>query len=221
MRVPSRRQQAPSDQGTSGAGGGTAATSRRTYLVTVAIASALLLALFLYGFGGLRPSSQGAGPSSTGTTSYDTVAASVLSSSAGYAPSGYTEGSAKQLNPNEPGILSGAYATFTREGGALANLTVLVFDSQTSAQNYINSVVSNAKTLSGYSNTNSTLSGFSNFGTCYGYAESSPLGGEYVANGVCTKGNVYVQVHLVSASSLQSAELDASGFVGSVYRELA
>ncbi len=42
----------------------------------------------------------------------------------------------------------------------------------------------------------------------------------YVANGVCTKGNVYIQVHLAATSSLQSAEGDMAGFVGAAYAGL-
>ncbi len=197
--------------------GGKASPTGRMYLVALAIASVILLALFLYGLGTFGPP---VATSASSTTSYNTQASSVLSSAASYAPSGYTQGSSRELTANEPGLVSAGYALFSNQGGALANMTILVFDSSPSAQSYAESVISNAKALVGYSNSNSTLSAFGHYGVCYGYAESDPEGGEYVANGVCTKGNVFIQVHLASVASLPSAERDVSGLVGAAYQGL-
>ena len=199
--------------------GGRVSPSGRTYLIALAFASIILLALFLYGLGTFGPrTAPGTSSSSPGAASYGVTASSALSSTASYAPSGYTQGSSRQLNANEPGLVSGGYSLFSNQGGALANVTILVFDTQASAQRYIESVISNAKSLSGYSDASSTLTAFRGYGVCYGYAEGDPGGGEYVANGVCTKGNVYIQVHLASVSSLSSAVGDLSGFVGAAFR---
>ncbi len=190
-------------------------------MVSLAVALAVVLALFLYGLGSFGSSASTTSTlSSTETTSYETAASSVLSSASGYAPSGYEQGPPRELSAREPGLVSGGYALFSNQAGALANMTILVFDSQASAQSYVESVISNAKALSGYSNANSTLSGFQRFGVCYGYVQSAPEGGGSVANGVCTKGNVYIQVHLATLSSLPSAEGDMSGLVGAAYRGL-
>jgi hypothetical protein len=201
---------------------GSEEVSRRgkTYLAALVIASVVLLALFLYGLGAFNQAPSSNTVETTASTSYDTLASSVISSAANYAPAGYTQGSSRQLSPSETGLVSGGYALYSDQGGALANVTILVFGSPASAQAYVASVISNAKGLSGYSDATSTLTGFQHYGVCYGYAEGDPEGGEYVANGVCTKGNVYIQVHLAATSSLASAESDMAGFVGAAYKGL-
>jgi hypothetical protein len=200
-------------------GSGKLSPSGRKYLAAVGVASVVLLAVLLYGFGSLNAPPASSTVQTTETTSYDTLASSVISSAANYVPAGYLQGSSRQLNANESGLVSGGYVLYSNPG-ALTNMTILVFSSPTSAQTYITSVISNAKGLSGYSDATSALAGYQHFGVCYGYAESDPEGGEYVANGVCTKGNVYIQVHLAASSSLPSAEGDMAGFVGAAYQGL-
>lgn len=188
-------------------------------MAALGIASIVFLALLLYGLGTFS-SPPASSTAETATASYDTLASSVISSAAGFLPSGYSQGSSKPLNANESGLVSAGSALYSNQGGALANMTILVFSSPASAAIYITSVISNAKGLSGYSDATSTLTGYQHYGVCYGYAESDPEGGQYVANGVCTKGNVYIQVHLAATSSLQSAEGDMAGFVGAAYAGL-
>lgn len=208
-----RIAQAASGQGE----GGRISPSGGKYLAALGIASIVLLALLLYGLGTFNspPSS-----SIIETTSYSTLASSVISLAANHLPSGYSQGSSKLLSANEPGLVSSESALYSNQEGALANMTILVFSSPASAETYIASVISNAKGLSGYSDATSTLTGYQHYGVCYGYAESDPEGGQYVANGVCTKGNVYIQVHLAATSSLPSAEGDMAGFVGAAYTGL-
>jgi hypothetical protein len=102
--------------------------------------------------------------------------------------------------------------------GSSANMTILVFDTPKSAQTYISSVVSNAKGLSGYSDVSSSLADYQHYGLCYGFGETDPDGNGAVATGACTKGNVYIQVHVASPSSLSSAEGDMSSLVGAAYQ---
>ncbi len=192
----------------------------RTYLAALAIACVVLLALFLYGFGAFNAAPPSSTVQTTASTSYDALASSVISSAASYAPAGYTQGSSRPLFPNETGLVSAGYAIYTDQGGAEANVTIMVFVSPVSAQAYVASVISNAKGLSGYSDATSTLTGYQRYGVCYGFAESDPEGGGSVANGVCTKGNVYISVHLATTSSLASAEGDMAGFVGAAYKGL-
>jgi len=201
------------------AGGGISPRGKR-YLVALGVASILLLALLLYGLGTFNAPPASSTVETTASTSYDTLASSVLSSAANYLPAGYVQGSSRQLNANESGLVSGGYALYSNQGGALANMTILVFSSPASAETYITSVISNAKDLSGYSDVTSTLTGYQHYGVCYGYGESDPEGSLYVANGVCTKGNVYIQVHLAASSSLSSAEGDMAGFVGAAFTGL-
>ena len=189
-------------------------------MAALGIASIVLLALFIYGFGAFNSPPASSTAETAAATSYDTLASSVISSAANYLPAGYAQGSSRPLNANESGLVSAGYAVYSNQGGALANMTILVFSSTASAETYITSVISNAKALSGYSDATSTLTGYQHYGVCYGYAESDPEGGLYVANGVCTKGNVYIQVHLAASSSLASAEGDMAGFVGAAYAGL-
>jgi hypothetical protein len=194
--------------------------SGRKYLTALGVASIILLVLLLYAFGSFSAPPASSTTQATETTSYNTLASSVISSAANYLPAGYLQGSSKQLNANETGLVSGGYVLYSNQGGALTNMTILVFSSSASAQTYIASVISNAKGLSGYSDATSALSGYQHYGVCYGYAEGDPEGSLYVANGVCTKGNVYIQVHLAVSSSLPSAEGDMAGFVGAAYQGL-
>jgi hypothetical protein len=192
----------------------------KEYLTALGVASIVLLVLLLFAFGSFNAPPASSTTQTTEATSYNTLASSVISSAANYVPAGYLQGSSKQLNANESGLVSGGYVLYSNPGGALTNMTILVFSSPASAQTYIASVISNAKGLSGYSDATSTLAGYQHYGVCYGYAESDPEGSEYVANGVCTKGNVYIQVHLAASSSLPSAEGDMAGFVGAAYEGL-
>lgn len=194
----------------------TKSRSWRPFVGVGAVAVILLLILF-YGLGGLNTSSSGTVTTTT-STSYGVTAASLLSSVASDAPPGYLQGSTKQLTPDEAGLVSAGYQLYSNQGGALANMTVIVFNSTTSAQRYGDSVINNAKALGGYSDVTSILGGYERYGSCYGYAEADPEGGEYVANGVCVDGNVYVFVHLASTSSLASAESDMAAFMGAVYQ---
>ena len=195
-----------------------AGTRARWYLVTAAVASVVLLALLLE-VGAFAPAPGNVGNSSaTTSTSFDLLASSVVADAATYAPAGYALGSSRQVSPSEQGLVSGAYGVFSAQGGDLANMTILVFNGTTSAQAYIESVVSNAMRLPGYTDATSALAGYSHYGLCYGFGETDPDGNGAVATGVCTKGNVYILVHVVSPLSLSSAEADLSGFVGAAYR---
>jgi hypothetical protein len=216
----SRSSRAAGDSGGSGVEGRKLSPGGRSSLAALAIASAVLLALLLYGLGTFNAPPASSTAQTSATTSYDTLASSVIASAANYTPAGYVQGSSKQLSANESGLVSSGDALFSNQGGALVNMTILVFSSPASAQTYITSVISNAKGLSGYSDATSALKGYQQYGVCYGYAQSDPEGGEYVANGVCTKGNVYIQVHLAASSSLPSAEGDMAGFVGAAYQSL-
>jgi hypothetical protein len=207
----------PAAPDASGAAGSKLSPRARTYLIVTGVVFVVLVALVIYGFAALGSPSTTA-PSQT-TASYDVLASSVVSSAAAHIPSGYQQGSSKQLSANESGLVSAVYALYSNQGGALVNMTILVFGSPSTAQRYITSVISNAA-ASGFTNATSTLAGYEHYGTCYGYAQADPEGGEYVANGVCTKGNVYIQVHVAATSSLPSAEGDMAGFVGAAYEGL-
>jgi hypothetical protein len=97
-------------------------------------------------------------------------------------------------------------------------MTILVFDTPASAQTYMKSVVANAKGLSGYTDISSMLAPYQRYGSCYGFGQDNPFGAGAVATGICTRGNVYIQVHLATASTLSSLESDLSALVGAAYQ---
>ena len=202
--------------------GGKIPEERRRYLIALGVISIIVVGLVVIGFGAFNsPSPATASLSSTSSTTstfYAVDAVVVITSSGVHAPSGYAEGLSKLLKPNETGLANGGYALFTNQGAALANMTILVFNSTGSAQTYVNSVIANSKDLSGYSDITISLASFQHYGTCYGFGQTDPAGAGSVATGVCTKGNVYIQVHVASNSSLQSAEEDMSGLVGAAYQ---
>jgi len=208
---------APNSEGSPG--GGKIPPRGRAYLIALGVASVVVLGLLLTGLGVFNQSAATGTSTTTATTSYNIVASSVIASAATYTPSdGYTQGSPKALNPHESGLETGGFALFSNQGGAVANMTILVFNTTTSAQRYIGSVISNSKDLSGYTDVTSFLTSYQHYGPCYGYAESDPEGAGAIATGVCTKGNVYIQVHIATTSSLPSAEGDMSSLVGAAYQ---
>ncbi|HUI00054.1 MAG TPA: hypothetical protein VLU99_08225 [Nitrososphaerales archaeon] len=186
-------------------------------LVALGVALVALLGIFLYAFGALGSSSTPTATTTT-STSYAVGASSVIAAVADSPPDGYTQGSSNQLSPRESGLLSAAYETFFTQAGSVANMTVLVFNSTQAAQTYTGSVINNTKDLSGYSDLTSSLVGYQHYGVCYGYGEADPDGNGAVATALCDKGNVYIQVHVISPVSLTSAEGDMSDLVGAAYQ---
>jgi hypothetical protein len=187
----------------------------RAYLIALGAASVVIVAIFLSSLAHLNPPDVTSSTSTITSASYAVGALSVLSSAT--APAGYAEGTPQQLKPSEPGLESAGAAVFSSQAGSLGNLTVFVFDAPSSANSYIESVVANAKGLVGYTDVTPVLSSFQRYGLCYGYGEDDPDGNGSVATGVCTRGNVYIQVHLVSHSLLAVSRQDMAGLVGAAY----
>ena len=188
------------------------------------VVSILLLGLLFYSLGDFS----GSGPSSASattttsfsSTSYNITAPSLIGTVASNPPDGYMETSSKQLNPNEPGLASGGYGFFSAQDGDLANVTILVFDGQQAAQTYTGSVIGNTKDLSGYTDVTGVLTNYDHYGACYGVGEADPEGNGAIAQGICSKGNVYIWVHVVSSASLPVAEGEMADLVGTAYQSL-
>ncbi len=190
----------------------------RGYLVALGVASIVILSLLLYSLGTFNAPAQTGSITTTTSTSYSVTAPSVIASAAAHAPDGYVQGSSRQLSPNESGLESAGYGTFSTQGGSVANMTILVFDGPQSAQRYVDSVIANSKSLLGYTDLTQALASYPHYGVCYAFGQTDPEGNGAVATGVCTKGNVYIQVHVVSPSSLPSVEGDMSHLVGAAYQ---
>jgi len=157
------------------------------------------------------------GPSAVGTTTgtrFSIGADSVVSAAAGQQPAGYLLESSK-ANPQA----SGDWALLGQTDGSLANITALAFTSANDSQAYFGRLVSNLKGLPGYSNATSALSSYQGYGSCYGYGED--VDGIAVVNGICTKGNLFLQVHLVSSKPFDQLEGDMTSMMGALYENVA
>jgi hypothetical protein len=207
------------DQG--GSAGGAGSQSPRTRSIrkgSVAWVAAIVLValLVVYSLGGSASPSTSSFTSTT-STSYDVGAASVVSAAAQQSPSGYNATSAGGLRASYPGEESGAYAILSEPQSA-ANMTALVFTSADSAGSYYSSYTSHVRGLAGYTDVSADLAAYTQYGSCYAYGED--VDGIAVLNGVCTDGNVFLQVHLSSSASFQQLEGDLSGLMGALYHSL-
>ena len=161
-----------------------------------------------------------ASPSSTSTSTTSTYYAIspgvIVSSAAQQNPSGYSLESSKG-NPTSNGeTQDGDWAVLGQADGSVANLTAVVFSSTTTSQSYFSRVVANLRGLPGYTDITPTLSAYQQYGKCYGYGED--VDGIAVVNGVCTKGNVLLQVHLVSSKAFGDLEADMTSLMGALYQ---
>ena len=157
------------------------------------------------------------GPSATPTnarTQFSIGADAVVSTAAGQEPAGYTLESSKG-NPQA----SADWAVLGQADGSLANITALVFTSANDSQAYYGRLVPGLKGLPGYTDASSALSSYQQYGSCYGYGED--VDSIAVVNGVCTKGNVFLQVHLVSSKPFDQLEGDMTSMMGALYTSVA
>jgi hypothetical protein len=138
------------------------------------------------------------------STSYSVSPNAVLSSAVQQNKAGYVLES------------SGAdWAVLDNSDGSEANVTVIVFSSTNASQTYYGTSVASVEGLPGYTNVSSDLSSFQQYGRCYAYEED--IDTIAVVNGICLKGNVILQNHLVSAVSLQQLEADMVSLMRSLY----
>lgn len=154
----------------------------------------------------------------TTSTEYLTDASSVVSSTVLGYPGGYTASATGSLNAKSDGAASAAYAIMGQTQSA-ANLTVIVFDQASSAQSYFARFRSNVQGLPGYSNISSAVSGYQQYGACYGYGED--VDGIAVVAGICTKGNVFLEVHITSSNDFSSVQGDLTTLMGAAYANVS
>ena len=193
----------------------TAGSHRRGNLAWAAAVLVVAL-LAVYAFGGLRPSSSSSF-SQTTSTAYSLDASSVITAAVQGYPAGYNATSAGLLSPSYPGVGSAAYALMSQTQSS-ANLTVIVFDTDNASQSYFSLFQSNVKGLAGYTDITSVLAGYEQYGACYAYGDD--VDGIAVANGICTDGNVFLQVHLSSTESFSQAQSDLASLMGAMYQSV-
>ena len=108
------------------------------------------------------------------------------------------------------------WAVLQQADGSEANVTVSVYQTSNASQTYFERFVAGVKGLSSYSDISSDLAAFQQYGKCYGYGEA--VEGISVVNGVCTKGNVLLQVHLNSGISFSDLEADLESIMAALYQ---
>ena len=147
----------------------------------------------------------------TMSTSISTGADTILASAVQTNPSGFVLESSKPT----PSV-SSDWAVLQSADGSEANVTVSVYPSTNASEAYFDRYVTGVSGLVGYTNVTSGLASFQRYGKCYGYGED--VEGIAVANGVCTKGNVFLQVHLVSSISFSDLEGDLTSIMSALYQ---
>jgi hypothetical protein len=151
---------------------------------------------------------------SASNTSISSGADAIVASAAQSNPAGFVLQSSRQ-----PSSRTSDWAVLEHPDGSEANVTVVVYSSAGASQRYFDSFVAGVRSLPGYTNVTSDLASFQQYGKCYGYGEDVDT--IAVINGVCTKGNVFLQVHLVSSVQFSDLEGDLTGIMGALYQNAA
>jgi hypothetical protein len=172
------------------------------------IAAVLLVVVGVLAFVGMITPPPG---TTTTSTSISNGAEAIIASAAQTNPAGFVLESSKQ-----PASASSDWAILQQSDGSEANVTVIVYSSVNASQTYFSRLVAGAKGLPGYTDITSDMASFERYGACYGYGED--VDNIAVVNGVCTKGNAFIQVHLVSGISFSDLEGDLTSIMGALYQ---
>ncbi len=181
-------------------------------------AVALIAALIIVGgVAAYEAFSTPAADTATVSTYYGVAANSVLASAIAQNQAGYS------LQSSKPGSAGGGtsgadWAVLKNSDGSSANMSVIVFPSTNASQGYYSAFVAGVKGLPGYTDVSSDLSSFQKYGRCYAFGED--VDGIAVVNGICTKGNVVLQAHLVSGVTFQQLDSDMVSLMGSIYESI-
>jgi hypothetical protein len=189
--------------------GGKSERRWRTSVVLLAVIVMLVFAFVVYSVVAGPPS----GASFT-STYYSTSPDAVVLAAAQPSPAGYSLES--RSSPTSGAAQNGDWAVLGQADGSAANLTVIVFSSTNASQSYFSLTKASLDGLPGYTDVTSTLSAYLQYGKCYAVGED--VDGIAVINGFCTKGNVLLQVHLVSGKAFSGLEADLTSLMGSLYQ---
>lgn len=184
----------------------------------MALAIMLLALLAIGGVVALVVTGAPSPAASTSSTSISAGAATIIASAVQTNPSGFALESSKPAGSGS-NLQSSDWAILEQADGSGANVTVIVYPSTNASQTYFDRFVADVTGLPGYTDITSDLASFQQYGRCYGYGED--VEGIAVANGVCTKGNVFLSVHLFSGISLSDLEGDLTSLMGALYQGAA
>ena len=150
------------------------------------------------------------------TVFYTTSPTAIITAAIQTQPSGYSLESSSGSPIKAGGAQAVGWAVLGQADGSLANATVAVYPSVNASEAYFGRLVSNLKQLPGYTDVTSSLSSYQGYGGCYGYGED--VDGTAVVNGVCAKGNVILQLHLVSGKAFDDLESDMASLMAALYQ---
>ncbi len=210
------RRDARLSEGPAGTEGGSsdstaAAGANRRVAAGVAVAIVVVAAVIaLVATSGPSPSAT-VGTSST--TSISDSAVAIVASVVQASPAGFSNESSKA----RPSSTVDWVELQNINDGSSANVTVMIFASTNESLTYFGRVVADEGGLPGYSVINSTLASYQQYGSCYAYGEDTS-DGISVVNGLCTKGNVFLEVHLISGISFTALEDDLTTIMGAAYQ---
>ncbi len=162
------------------------------------------------------------GPQRAATTTTTTMSSTYIASSAGSILAGAEQGDPAGFTPksNSTTATESGWAELQNlNDGSSANLTAIVYASDNGSQGYYERFVASVSGEPGWSKITSYLSSFEGYGSCYGYGED--VDSLAVVNGVCTKGNVFLEVHLASSASFSDLENDLTVLMGALYQSAA
>jgi hypothetical protein len=151
------------------------------------------------------------------STSISAGAAAIIASAVRTNPAGFTFESSKPTGSGNSTEISD-WAILQQSDGSEANITVIVYPSTDASRAYFDRFVAGVTNLPDYTVITSDLSSFQQYGKCYGYGEDISAESFSVVNGVCTKGNVFLSVHLASDISFSDLEGDLTSIMGALYQ---
>jgi len=188
-------------------------TEKRKRVISITVVVAVVLVV---GISAIAVMSSGKRPTAPVTSTYISIGADQVVATATQAnPAGFVLEFSEQTGAGNNLQLSD-WAVLQQADGSEANVTALVFQTSNASQIYFERLVAGVKSLPGYTDISSDLTSFQQYGKCYGYGEA--VEGVSVVNGVCTKGNVFLQVHLNSGTSFSNLEADLESIMSALYQ---
>jgi len=194
--------------------------SRVSRRLLVGIVVAVLIIAVVVALAATSPPPETTPTTTETSTSISAGASSIIASAVQTNPAGFVLQSSKTAGPRS-NVTASDWAWIVDQDGSYANVTVIVFSSINASQTYFDRFVTGVIGLPGYTDITSNLASFQQYGRCYGYGEdiTSAAGSNIdVASGVCTKGNVFLEVQLGSTIQFSSLEGDLTGIMGALYQ---
>ena len=158
------------------------------------------------------------GTPTTASTYISTGADSIVGAAVQSNPAGFVVQSSKPSGAGS-NVQRADWADLSSADGSEANVTVIVYPSVNASMSYYGRLVADVTGLPGYTVVSGDLASFQQYGRCYAYGED--VESFAVINGYCTKGNVFLQVHLDSGIAFSDLEGDLTTLMSALYQAAA